>query len=42
MLLALVLFDGVYLAEIVRAGIQGLPKGQVEAARSLGFAVIGA
>lgn len=37
MLLALVLFNGVYLAEIVRAGIQGLPKGQVEAARSLGL-----
>jgi polar amino acid transport system permease protein len=37
MLLALVLFNGVYLAEIVRAGIQGLPKGQVEAAKSLGM-----
>ncbi|MFZ4625257.1 MAG: ABC transporter permease subunit, partial [Rhodoferax sp.] len=36
MLMALVLFDAVYLAEIVRAGIQGLPKGQIEAARSLG------
>jgi polar amino acid transport system permease protein len=40
MLLALVLFDGVYLAEIVRAGIQGLPRGQVEAARSLGLSYI--
>lgn len=37
MLIALVIFDGVYLAEIVRAGIQGVPKGQVEAARSLGL-----
>ena len=37
MLMALVVFDSVYLAEIVRAGIQGVPKGQVEAARSLGF-----
>ncbi len=37
MLIALVIFDGVYLAEIIRAGIQGLPKGQVEAARSLGL-----
>jgi len=37
MLIALVVFDGVYLAEIVRAGIQGVPKGQVEAARSLGL-----
>jgi polar amino acid transport system permease protein len=37
MLLALVVFDGVYLAEIVRAGIQGVNRGQVEAARSLGL-----
>nr|WP_315204029.1 amino acid ABC transporter permease [uncultured Albidiferax sp.] len=37
MLMALVVFDSVYLAEIVRAGIQGIPKGQVEAARSLGL-----
>lgn len=37
MLMALVVFDSVYLAEIVRAGIQGISKGQVEAARSLGF-----
>ena len=37
MLIALVLFDGVYLAEIVRAGILGIPKGQSESARSLGL-----
>jgi polar amino acid transport system permease protein len=37
MLIALVVFDGVYLAEIVRAGIQGLPPGQLECARSLGL-----
>lgn len=37
MLAALVLFDGVYLAEIVRAGIRGVPRGQVEGARSLGL-----
>jgi polar amino acid transport system permease protein len=37
MLIALVVFDGVYLAEIVRAGIQGIPKGQFESARSLGL-----
>ncbi|MGN6528635.1 MAG: amino acid ABC transporter permease [Burkholderiaceae bacterium] len=37
MLAALVLFDGVYLAEIVRAGIRGVPRGQVEAARALGL-----
>jgi polar amino acid transport system permease protein len=37
MLAALVLFDAAYLAEIVRAGLQALPKGQLQAARSLGF-----
>jgi polar amino acid transport system permease protein len=37
MLIALVVFDGVYLAEIVRAGIQGVPAGQYEAARALGL-----
>jgi polar amino acid transport system permease protein len=37
MLVALVVFDGVYLAEIVRAGIAALPRGQAEAARSLGL-----
>lgn len=37
MLAALIIFDGVYLAEIIRAGIQGLPKGQMECARSLGL-----
>lgn len=37
MLVALVVFDAAYLAEIVRAGIQGLPKGQMECARSLGL-----
>jgi polar amino acid transport system permease protein len=37
MLIALVVFDAVYLAEIVRAGIVGIPKGQMESARSLGL-----
>ena len=37
MLIALVAFDGVYLAEIVRAGIRGVPKGQFETARALGL-----
>ena len=37
MLIALVIFDAAYLAEIVRAGIQGLPKGQMECARALGL-----
>lgn len=42
MLAALVIFDAVYLAEVVRAGLQGVPQGQFEAARSLGFGYVGA
>ncbi|KFI29322.1 amino acid ABC transporter permease [Haematobacter massiliensis] len=34
---ALVLYESAYLAEVIRSGIQALPKGQTEAARSLGF-----
>ncbi len=37
MLITLVLFDAVYLAEIVAAGLKALPKGQMESARSLGL-----
>ncbi len=36
---ALALFAGAYVAEIVRAGIQAIPKGQMEAARSLGLTI---
>jgi polar amino acid transport system permease protein len=42
MLMALVLFDSCYLAEIVRAGVKGLPRGQFESARSLGLPWFGA
>ena len=37
MLATLVLYQAAYLAEIVRAGIESLPKGQMEAARAVGF-----
>lgn len=36
---ALALFAGAYVAEIVRAGIQSIPPGQMEAARSLGMSL---
>ena len=35
--IAIVMFQSAYLSEVIRAGIEGLPKGQVEAARSLGL-----
>jgi general L-amino acid transport system permease protein len=34
---AIILFAGAYLAEVVRAGLQSLPKGQAEAADALGL-----
>ena len=36
---ALSIFAGAYVAEIIRAGIQSIPKGQMEAARSLGMSM---
>jgi len=36
-LAAFIVFTGAYVAEIVRAGVMGLPKGQMEAARSSGL-----
>ncbi len=36
-LLGLIMVSAAYIAETIRAGIQAVPKGQVEAARSLGM-----
>ncbi len=39
-ILALSLFDGAYTAEIIRSGIEAVPKGQYEAARALGLSPV--
>jgi general L-amino acid transport system permease protein len=38
--IALILFAAAYLAEVVRGGLQALPKGQIEAADALGLSYI--
>ncbi|CAJ0720829.1 putative glutamine ABC transporter permease protein GlnP [Ralstonia edaphis] len=42
MVCTLVIYEAVYLSEVVRAGIEALPKGQMEAARALGHGYFGA
>ncbi len=37
MLVTLVIYQAAYLAEVIRAGIEGLPKGQSEASMALGM-----
>jgi len=36
-LVGITLFSAAYLAEVVRGGLQAIPKGQVEAAQSIGL-----
>jgi polar amino acid transport system permease protein len=40
MVVTLVIYQAAYLAEVVRAGIEGLPRGQAEAARALGLSYL--
>lgn len=40
LLLGLVVYTGAFIAEIVRAGIQAVPRGMVEASRALGLSYI--
>jgi general L-amino acid transport system permease protein len=39
-LIGLVLFTSAYVAEIVRGGLQGVPRGQIEAAQALGLSTL--
>lgn len=36
-LISLVIYTSTFIAEVIRAGIQGVPKGQIEAAKALGL-----
>jgi general L-amino acid transport system permease protein len=40
-LIAVVLFQAAYIAEVVRGGLQAIPKGQYEAAQALGLTYTG-
>ena len=42
MVVTLVIYEGAFLSEVVRAGITALPKGQMDAARALGHSHLGA
>lgn len=42
MVTTLVLYQAAFLSEVVRAGIEALPRGQMEAARALGHSYLGA
>ena len=39
-IVAIVLFEAAYTAEVIRGGLQALPKGQYDAAKSLGYGLL--
>jgi general L-amino acid transport system permease protein len=39
--IAITLFEAAYIAEIVRGGLQAVPRGQVEAAQAIGLSPVG-
>ncbi len=39
-LIAITLFEAAYIAEVIRGGLQSLPRGQTEAAQSLGLSTL--
>ncbi|MGH9118911.1 MAG: amino acid ABC transporter permease [Acidimicrobiales bacterium] len=39
-MIVIILFEGAYIAEVVRGGLQSVPKGQVEAAYAVGLSVV--
>jgi polar amino acid transport system permease protein len=40
MVVTLVIYEAAYLSEVIRAGIEGLPRGQAEASRALGMSYV--
>jgi general L-amino acid transport system permease protein len=38
-MIIIILFEGAYVAEVVRGGLQSVPKGQIEAAHAVGLSV---
>ncbi len=39
-IVAITLFEAAYTAEVIRGGLQALPRGQYDAAKSLGYGIL--
>ena len=39
-IIAITLFEAAYMAEVIRGGLQALPRGQYDAAKSLGYGIL--